>query len=113
MADLEKWDAEYDQIKDLTNEAAEGVAGFMQRGSKKMPLNKKGVETAQLIAKGLIGAFQLNGFNKSAMEGVGAKDVKGRREALNKAVTYLLGGLDFSKTKDDYKKMNNSFGKYM
>ncbi len=114
VADLEKWDAEYAQIKDLTTEAAEGVAGFMQRGSKKMPLNAKGVETAQLIAKGLIGAFQLNGFNKAAMEGImKATDAKGRREALNKAVTYLLGGLDFSKTGDDYKAMNNSFGKYM
>ncbi len=109
IADLEAWDAEYAKIKDLKTEAKQGVAGKLG----KRILNAKGVETEQLIAKGLIGAFQLNGFNKASMEGVRAKDAKTRKEALNKAVAYLLGGLDLTKTKDDYKKMNNSFGKYM
>ncbi len=109
IADLTAWDAEYASIKDITTEAEKGKAGKLG----KRTLNAKGVETSQLIAKGLIGAFQLNGFNKASMEGVMAKDTKGRREALNKAVAYLLGGLDLTKTKDDFKKANNSFGKYM
>ncbi len=109
VADLTAWDAEYAKIKDLTTEAKAGKAGKLG----KRILNAKGIETAQLIAKGLIGAFQLTGFNKTLMEGVMTTDVKKRREALNKAVAYLLGGLDLTKTKDDFKKANNSFGKYM
>ncbi len=109
VSDLTAWDAEYATIKDITTEAEKGKAGKLG----KRTLNAKGVETSQLIAKGLIGAFQLNGFNMASMEGIRAKDAKGRREALNKAVAYLLGGLDLTKTKDDFKKENNSFGKYM
>ncbi len=109
VADLTAWDAEYAKIKDITIEAMQGKAGKLG----KRILNAKGIETAQLIAKGLIGAFQLNGFNAASMEGVMATDAKTRREALNKAVAYLLGGLDLTKTKDDFKKANNSFGKYM
>ncbi len=109
VADLEKWEKEYEAIKDLKTGASKGVAGKMG----KRTVNAQAVETEQLIAKGLIGAFQLNGFNKVSMEGVGAKDAKARKEALNKAVAYLLGGLELNKTKEDFKNMNNSFGKYM
>ncbi len=46
---------------------------------------------AQLVKKGFIGAFQLNGYNHAMMTGVGAGTKEKRAAALDKAVTFLLG----------------------
>ncbi len=112
-ADIKLWNEEYKVVKALTTEASEGQAGYLPDGTKKRYVTAKAVEPNQLIAKGLIGAYQLKNFNRCVMEGVRAKSAKARAEALNKAVVYLLGDLKFGKTKDDFKAEGNSFGKYL
>ncbi len=84
-ADFEAW---IPKIKENGNmEATEGQAGLL--GTRFV--NANGVEVAQLVKKGFIGAFQLNGYNLSMMKAVGAKDKAEREAALDKAVTFLLG----------------------
>ncbi len=108
--DLEAWVVELNKINKVTTTATEGKAGKLG----KRFVNTKGVETVQLIKKGLIGALQLNGFNNASMAGVRAKDGQGRKAALNRAVAYLLGDYKGKKkSKDDFKKEGNAFGKYM
>ncbi len=108
--DLEAWVVELNKINKVTTKATEGKAGKLG----KRVVNAKGVETVQLIKKGLIGALQLNGFNNSSMAGVRAADAKARKAALDRAASYLLGNYKGKKkSKDDFKKEGNAFGKYM
>ncbi len=76
-------------------------------------VSAKGVETVQVIKKGLIGALQLHQTNLAIMGGVmQAQDANAREEALDKAVKYLLGQRE-PQTKDEFKANGNAFGKYM
>ncbi len=106
--DLEAWVVELNRINKVKTKATEGKAGKLG----KRVVNAKGVETVQLIKKGLIGALQLNGFNNASMEGVRAKDGQGRKAALNRAVAYILGD-GKKKSRDQFSKEGNAFGKYM
>lgn len=116
-ADMLVWKAEYEKIKVSTEEATKGKAGFLYEApdnkDKKRYVNAKAIEVDQLIKKGLIGAFQLRGFNNSLRDAVMAKEAKARVESLNKGVVYLLGSLKLNKTADEFKAENNSFGKYL
>ncbi|MBS9774325.1 MAG: DUF4856 domain-containing protein [Tenacibaculum sp.] len=112
--DLTDWAIEFEELKKLTDKAKKGKEGFLPDGEKKRFLNAKGIEVEQLIKKGLIGAFQLNGFNNALMLGVQVKEAKERKEALDKAVSYILGDYKGEpKSKDQFKAEGNSFGKYM
>ncbi len=113
--DLTAWKKELADNEKLTNDAEEGKAGKMMRGEKTMYLSDKGVETDQLIKKGLIGAYQLNGFNGAIMKGIGATTAEARENALDEGVAYLLGDYSKakSKTKDEFNAEGNGFGKYM
>ncbi len=108
-ADLNAWVMEYNAIP--TTPAKDGKAGKLG----KRYVNAKGVETIQLLKKGLIGALQLNGFNTALMAGVQAKDATLRKSSVDKAVKYILGNYDPAKpkSKDDFKAEGNAFGKYM
>lgn len=108
-----KWAKEYAEVKALETEATEGKAGFLPDGKKKRYVSGKAVEPNQLIAKGLIGAYQLYNFATTGMAALKAQTAKERAEILNKCVVYLLGDLKFGKTIDDFKAEGNSFGKYM
>ncbi len=108
MPDLNKWIEELNIISKNTNEAKKGKAGKLG----KRYVNTRGVETEQLIKKGLIGALQLNNFNLAYMGAVMGKDANERKEAVDKAVKYLLGSTE-PKTKDEFKEEGNAFGKYM
>ncbi len=98
MEDLKEWIAEYNAI-DGDKIAKKGQGGRLG----KRYVNAQGVETIQLIKKGLIGALQLNGFNKYG------------RTDLNKAVKFILGDYNPAKPKtlNDFKAEGNAFGKYM
>ncbi len=108
MADLNAWVKELNEITKYNDAAEKGKAGKLG----KRYVNAKGVETVQLIKKGLIGALQLNNFNHSLMGGVRAKDAATRKKAVDVAVKYLLGTAT-PKTKDEFKAEGNAFGKYM
>ncbi len=110
--DLNAWVKEVNDINKLNSQAKEGKGGYLTDGSKKRVVNAKGVETVQLVKKGLVGALQLNNFNTALMGGVMGKDANARKAAVDKAVKYLLG-TDKPKTKDEFKKEGNAFGKYM
>ncbi len=112
-ADLEAWVKELNEITMYLNTAEEGKAGFLSDGKKKRFVNKNGVETEQLIKKGLIGALQLKNFNKYLMAGVSAKDANARIAAIEGAAKYILGNATVETTRDEYSKSGNSFGKYM
>ncbi len=113
MADLNAWVKELNEITMYLNNAEEGKAGFLPDKDKKRFLNAKGVETEQLIKKGLIGALQLSQFNKASMGAIMTKEAKVRKQGLATAVKYILGNATEKTTKDDYKKAGNAFGKYM
>ncbi len=108
LADMNAWVTELNAIsKDA--KAERGKAGKLG----KRYVNTRGVETVQLIKKGLIGALQLSQFNNALMAGaMGAKTAEARKAAVDKAVKYLLGTKEL-KTRDEYKKDGNAFGKYM
>ncbi len=108
VGDLNSWVKELNEITKYNATAEKGKAGKLG----KRYVNAKGVETVQLIKKGLIGALQLNKFNKSLMSGIRAKDADTRKKAIDMAVKYLLGTAK-PKTKDEFKKEGNAFGKYM
>ncbi len=84
-ADFEAWIPVIKENADMT--ASEGQSGLLG----KRFLNAKGVEVSQLVKKGFIGAFQMNGYNYALMSGVGADTKEKREAALDKAVTFLLG----------------------
>ncbi len=109
IPDLSAWVKEYNAIP--TGEAEKGKAGILG----KRYVNAKGVETIQLIKKGLIGALQLNGFNNALMRGVMTDKPEARKVAVDKAVKYILGNYDPAnpKSKNDFKAEGNAFGKYM
>ncbi len=88
-ADFEKWIPKIKENGD--KEAAQGMAGKLG----KRYVNAKGIEVAQLVKKGFIGAFQLNGFNYAMMEAVKSVEPSKRKAALDKAVTYLLGDVSY------------------
>ncbi len=108
MEDLNAWVKELNEITKYNDAAEKGKAGKLG----KRYVNAKGVETVQLIKKGLIGALQLNNFNYSLMAGVKGKDAATRKMAVDMAVKYLLGSAT-PKTKDEFKAEGNAFGKYM
>ncbi len=85
-------------MKDNADQTAEaGKAGKLG----KRFLNEKGIELPQMVKKGFIGSFQLNGFNKALREGVQAKTKEDRKKALDKGVAYLLGDVSYlEKAKD-------------
>ncbi|MBS9767891.1 MAG: DUF4856 domain-containing protein [Flavobacteriaceae bacterium] len=113
-ADMNAWVTELNGItKNLIN-AKEGQFGFLPDGKKKRFINAKGVETEQLIKKGLIGALQLNKFNEASMDAIiKAKSADERKKALATAVKYILGNATVETSKGDYSSVGNSFGKYM
>ncbi len=84
QADFEAW---IPVIREGEQEASEGQAGKLG----KRYINAKGVEVGQLVKKGLIGAFQLHGFNGAMMAAVRTSVKEERIAALDKAVTFLLG----------------------
>ncbi len=108
LADMNAWVDELNAIsKDA--KAERGKAGKLG----KRYVNTRGVETVQLIKKGLIGALQLNQFKSALAAGaMGARTAEARKAAVDKAVKYLLGTKEL-KTRDEYKKDGNAFGKYM
>lgn len=108
MADFEAWVKELNEVTKYNDVAKEGKAGKLG----KRYINAKGVETIQLIKKGLIGALQLNNFNNALMSGIQGKDAAARKKAVDMGVKYLLGS-DKPKTKDEFKAEGNAFGKYM
>ncbi len=108
IAELNLWVGELNEVNKYDHKATEGKSGKLG----KRYINAKGVETVQLIKKGLIGALQLNNFNFSLKEGIGAQDANARKTALDKAVKFLLGSTE-PKTKDEFKEEGNAFGKYM
>ncbi len=116
QADLKSFKDAAEAI-DKEVKAVKGTAGYLEDNSKdkmkKRLVNANGVEIEQAFKKGMIGAFQLYGLNKSIDEVLKASDEKVRKEALNKAIVYLLGDLSFTKTRDEYSKAGNSFGKYL
>ncbi len=96
-ADFEAW---IPKIREGEEEAEKGKAGKIG----KRYVNEKGVEVAQLVKKGFIGAFQLNGFNLAMREAVTAVEKSKRKAALDKAVTFLLGDISYlDKSKVDGK----------
>ncbi len=108
LADMNAWVTELNAI----NKDAEAKQGKSGKIGKRY-VNAKGVETVQIIKKGLIGALQLNQFNYALMGGVRtAKTAAERKAAVDKAVKYLLGTKEL-KTRDEYSKEGNAFGKYM
>ncbi len=127
IADLTKWATEFEKVKTITTLAEQGKAGQMPRGKKTLYLNEKAVEPLQLVKKGMVGAFQLNGFNTYAHKAYTSKTNDDRQANILTAVTYLVGNLESAKqtanvgdTKDDIKKAakafgneGNSFAKYM
>ncbi len=117
LADMKVWKEEYDRVKVLTNTASKGVAGYLienaEKPDKKRFVNELGFEPDQLVKKGLIGAFQLKGFNNNLMNAVRAKDAKSRVASLSKGLAYLLGTPKLNKTRDEFIKEGNSFGKYL
>ncbi len=88
-ADFEKWIPKIKENGD--KEAMAGVAGKLG----KRYVNAKGIELAQLVKKGFIGAFQLNGFNFAMMSAVKSTEKAKRKAALDKAVTFLLGDVSY------------------
>ncbi len=113
ISDMNAWVAELNVITKNLVKAEEGKAGYLPDGEKKRFLNAKGVETEQLIKKGLIGALQLNKFNEASRKAIMTKDVEECKKALAEAKKYLLGTATNKTTKDEYKKAGNAFGKYM
>ncbi len=111
--DLTDWKAEETKIKNITTKAVKGKSGSLKKGDEPIYLNEKGVEIPQLIAKGVIGAFQLANFNNAMMEGLEAKTEAERTKAIKKAEKFLVGNASTLIRKDGYEKVKNSFGKYM
>ncbi len=100
QADFANW---IEHMKDNADQTAEkGKAGKLG----KRFLSAKGVETCQLVKKGLIGAFQMNGANYAIMKAVMGKDKEERIAGLDEAVTYILG----DKAQLDKEKMEKNDG---
>lgn len=112
LGDLEAWVKELNEITKMVNTAEKGKAGFLPDGEKKRYVNMNGIEVEQLIKKGLIGALQLDNFNKAIKSGVMGRDANARKEAVDMAVKYILGS-EKPKTKDEFNAEGNAFGKYM
>ncbi len=106
--DLEDLVVELNKVNKYDDVAVKGETGKLG----KRYVSAKGVETVQVIKKGLIGALQLHKANLSLMAGVQAQDADGRKAALDMAVKYLLGQRE-PQTKDEFKANGNAFGKYM
>ncbi len=116
---FDTWAKETTMLEMSKDKAKQGKDGFLTDGKKKRFVNANGVEVGQLVAKGMIGAYQLKGYNTQGRIAMQAQDVKARKAAFEKAVSYLLGDMNFKKadgtykTSADYKKEGNSFGKYL
>ncbi len=100
--------AELNEVTKYDDVAVKGQTGKLG----KRYVNAKGVETVQVIKKGLIGGLQLNKFNEAAMKVMQAQDGAARKAVLDNMVKYLLGDLT-PKTKKEYADAGNAFGKYM
>ncbi len=104
-----------EHMKDNADQTAEaGKAGKLG----KRFLNEKGIELPQMVKKGFIGSFQLNGFNRALYEGIQATTKEDRKKALDKGVAYLLGSVEqLEKAKDADGKYpvypGNQFTHYM
>ncbi len=116
---FDAWAKKTTMLETSKDEAKQGQEGFLPDGKKKRFVNANGVEVGQLVAKGMIGAYQLKGYNTQGRIAMQAQDAKARKVAFEKAVSYLLGDMNFKKadgtykTVADYKKEGNSFGKYL
>ncbi len=114
------WATKSTALEMSKDEAKEGKEGFLPDGKKKRFVNANGVEVSQLVAKGMIGAYQLQGYTTRAYSAMNAREDAAKRKALfEEAVSYLLGDMNFKKADGtykndkDYKKEGNSFGKYL
>ncbi len=106
---LEELVKELNEVTMYDNEPENGKSGKLG----KRYLNKKGVETVQVIKKGLIGALQVYQTKVALMAGsMQAKTPEDRKAAVDKIVKYLLGS-QTQKSKDEFKAEGNAFGKYM
>ncbi len=111
--DFNAWKTNLEGLEKRTTQAIKGHAGTLPRKGKDLYFDDKGIEVKQVIAKGLIGAYQVENYKNHLLQAYRLKDADKREEQLNRGLAYLLGDYTKKKTKDEYNGEGNSFAKYM